>query len=141
MSLQHQLSVITQESESKTREAEQHEATIAKKEADIQELHQKLQEQQALQCQQSSHLQAEKEKAVAAALEELQARLMEAEQTKGKAEGELAAAQLLREREEELRQLELAAQKKVRTYSICLWDGLQLWSCLTVEVEDVLHGG
>ena len=118
--MQHQLSVISQESQTKSREADQHKATIAKNEADIKELYKKLQEQQALLCQQSSHLQKEKERAVAAAVEELQARLLEAQQAKCKAEGELAAAQLLKEREKDLRQLELAAQKKVQVLIVCL---------------------
>ena len=113
MSLQYQLSVITKESQTKSNEAEQHKATIAEKEVDIKELHQKLTEQQALRDQQSSQLKAEKEIAVAAAVEELQDRLLEAQQAKAKAEGELAAAQLLKEREKYFRQLEQAAQKKV----------------------------
>lgn len=55
---------------------------------------------------------------MAAAVDELQAQLLETELAKDKAEEELAATQIeidkLKEREEEFRKLKLAAQKKVR---------------------------
>ena len=105
--------MITQASQIKSHEAEQHKAIIAEKEADIKKLHLKLEEQQALLRQLSSLLQEEKEREVASRAEELQARLMEAQLVKSKAEGELATAQMLKESEEEFRQLEKAAQKKV----------------------------
>ena len=50
-------------------------------------------------------MQKEKKRAVATALEKMQAQILEPEQAK------LAAAQQLREREKEFKQLELAAQK------------------------------
>ena len=108
---------MTAESESRSSEIELHRAAIRQKDTEIQQLLQRLQEQQASPHQESSRRQEEREIEVAAAVEGLQAQLLLAEQAKGHAEGELAAAQLqidkLREREEEFKRLELAAQNKV----------------------------
>ena len=108
---------MTRESRAKSSEAELHKATITQKEAEIQQLLHKLEEQQAHQSQDSSQLKQEKEREVAAAVEELQAHLLEAQRAKGNAEEELAAAQFhtdtLRKRQEKFKELELATQKKV----------------------------
>ena len=99
-------------------EIEQHKADITEKEVEIQQLLQKLQEQQATQHQ--HHLKEEMKQEVEGDLDELQAQLLEVKQAKERAEGELAAAQLrvdmLREREDEYRRLEVAAQTRVCFY-------------------------
>ena len=108
---------MTQESQSKSCEAEAHRATITQKEAEIQQLLKKFEEQQAFQRQESSRLEHEKKREVAAAVEELKTQLQEAEQAKGRAEEELASAQLqndkLKRRTEEINKLKLATQTKV----------------------------
>lgn len=108
---------MTREFQIRNSEAELHKATITQKEAEIQQLLKKLEEQQAFQHRESSRLEHEKKREVAAAIEELQAQLLETEQAKHRAEEELATAQLqnnkLRKRTEEFKRLELVTQKKV----------------------------
>lgn len=98
-------------------EIEMHKAVIVQKDAEIEQLLQKLQKQQASQDQDATRLQEESEREVAAVVEELQIQLLQAENAKRWAVEELEAAQLqiekLREREEEFKRLELAAQNKV----------------------------
>ena len=117
MSLQHQLLVMTVQYQTRSSEIELHKAAIIQKDEEIQQLQQKLQEQQVSQDKESSQLQEESEREVATVVEELQAQLLQAEQAKRQAEGELAAAQFqidkLRKREEEFKRLQLAAQNKV----------------------------
>ena len=119
---QHQLFVVKQESEAKGSEIELYKVAVSEKEAEMQKLMEKLQEQLASQQQLSSRLQKEREREVMAETLELQARLSQAEQDKRRAEGELAASQLhitkLKEREEELRRLQLVTEKRV---CICLY--------------------
>ena len=95
---------------------------IVQKEAEIQQLLQKLEEQQALQHQTSSRLQDVMQREAAVLLiEELKTQLSEEEQARNIAEEKLAVAQLhtdkLQKRMEEFKRLELTAQSMVR---LCL---------------------
>ena len=108
---------MKRESEAKSSKIDQYKATILQKEAEMQKLQEKLQQQLASEQQCSSRLQEEREREVTAEFLELQTQLSQAEQAKRWAEGQLAATQLhitkLKEREDELWRLRQATEKKV----------------------------
>ena len=105
------------ESEAKSSEIDQYKADIYQKEAEMQKLQEKLQQQLASEQQPSSQLQEEREREVTAEFLELQTQLFRAEQAKRLAEGQLATTQLhttkLKEREDELWRLRQATEQKV----------------------------